>query len=87
MAKWKSVVTHVFNIHSSHDDPVFCECSLGKLKGREAKKWLKPATKEATKLEAGLTSKTLLKDVANLIIQFAPKSVVFSFQAMKIYFF
>ncbi len=43
LAKWKSLVNHVTNVHDGHGD-LFPSCAHGSLEGREAKKkWLKPS--------------------------------------------
>ena len=99
VAKWKSIVSHVQNNHLGHEDPLFPRCVHAKLSGREARKnWIKPATKVATKLEQIILNRSLIKDIMklsgghqtsvveafhSLIIQFAPKSMIFSYSAMK----
>ena len=99
LAKWKSVLNHLQNKHTGHEDPLFPDCTHALLSGREArKKWIQPSSKLAVKLEKVVMSKSLLKDIQklsgehqtsvveafhSLIIQFAPKSIVFSFSAMK----
>lgn len=99
LAKWKSVLNHVLNKHRGHDDVLFPKCAHARLTGRQAKKkWLKPSTKVTSKLEGVIMNKSLLRDIQklsgqhqtsvveafhSLIIQFAPKSVVFSYAAMR----
>ena len=99
VAKWKSLLSHVQNNHLGHEDPLFPRCVHAKLSGREArKKWIKPPTKLATKLEQIILNRSLLKDIMkfsgehqtsvveafhSLIIQLAPKSMTCSYFAVK----
>ena len=97
VAKWKSVVPHVQNIHEGHDDPLFDRCLHSPLDNDNQRKWLLPNTKASEKLADILLNKKLLSDVKklspihqtssveafhSLVIQFAPKSVAFSFNGM-----
>ena len=44
-AKWLSIIGHITNKHTDHDNPLFPNCVHGKLHGCERKKkWLKPGT-------------------------------------------
>lgn len=40
VAKWKSLLNHIQNIHEGHDDPLFPKCLHPPLTERK-KKWLK----------------------------------------------
>ncbi|XP_034082366.1 uncharacterized protein LOC117552821 [Gymnodraco acuticeps] len=92
--KWKSVERHVLNLHSGHGGK-FPTCAHKRLQGRaHKKKWIKPSSLSAVKL---VTDKMLCKDIGklsavhqtskvegfhSLIIQFAPKSYVYSYTGM-----
>ena len=44
VAKWKSLINHVLNIHHGHGE-LFPDCAHGQLEGADARKqWLKPGT-------------------------------------------
>ncbi|KAI4814166.1 hypothetical protein KUCAC02_003372 [Chaenocephalus aceratus] len=91
--KWKSVERHVLNLHRGHGGK-FPTCVHKRLQGRaHKKKWIKPTVK----LEKLVTDKMLCKDIGklsavhqtskvegfhSLIIQFAPKSYVYSYTGM-----
>ncbi|EEC19412.1 conserved hypothetical protein [Ixodes scapularis] len=93
LAKWKSLVAHVADIHS-HPDPLFPECEHRELH----KKWLLEGSPAHQKLREIVLSKHLLQDIPRLstsaqtfetecfhstLLQFAPKQVHFSFRSMK----
>jgi Transposase len=97
VAKWKSVVWHMQNIHEGHDDPLFDKCTHLPLDSDNQRMWLKPNTKACEKVANILLNKKLLSDVKklsplqqtssveafhSLVIQFAPKSVALSFRGM-----
>ncbi|XP_061769799.1 uncharacterized protein LOC133560836 [Nerophis ophidion] len=66
VAKWKSVERHIQDIHKDHGD-LFPICAHGQLHGRRLqKKWLKPSSRSAVKLEEVVNNKSLLKDIAML---------------------
>lgn len=92
LAKWESVANHVQDVHV-HDSWLFPSC----LHDNTQRKWLKPSTKSCAKLVDIITKKRLLADVQklsphlqtsaieafhSLILQFAPKNVVFSYKGM-----
>lgn len=96
VAKWKSVVNHMQNVHT-HDDPLFPKCAHPDRVTRDPSKWLTPGTMALYKVEKLLLNKRILKDVAKLshqhqtsalesfhsvILRFAPKNVVFPFIGM-----
>ena len=90
ISKWMSVVEHVQNIHTN--------CYHAPLADDQRnKKWLKPGSKAAVRLEEVVSKTRFIKDVGkispqiqtsgvegyhSLIIQFAPKNVVFGFKSM-----
>jgi len=93
-AKWLSIVRHIQNIHDGHSD-LFPTCAHAELDYE--RKWFKPHTLAFEKLSTLLTNTRLVNDVKklsplrqtssveafhSLIIQFAPKSVAFSFKGM-----
>ncbi|KAF3833246.1 hypothetical protein F7725_026911 [Dissostichus mawsoni] len=95
--KWKSVERHVLNLHRGHGGK-FPTCAHKRLQGRaHKKKWIKPSSLSAVKLEKLVTDKMLCKVIGklsavhqtskvegfqSLIIQFAPKSYVYSYTGM-----
>ncbi|KAK3107593.1 hypothetical protein FSP39_017919 [Pinctada imbricata] len=98
LAKWKSILNHVANIHTGHSN-LFPSCQHGPLEGADRqKKWLKPGTKAYEKLQDIVTSRQLLKDIPRLshgdlqtsaiegyhsvINHFAPKMLSFSYHGM-----
>ena len=43
IAKWRSVVNHIQNVHEGHGD-LFPECAHGELQGKDGKKrWIQPS--------------------------------------------
>ena len=43
VAKWKSLLNHICNIHHGHDDQLFPQCDHGALRGNDARKpWIRP---------------------------------------------
>lgn len=93
-AKWLSVLRHMQNLHKDHSE-LFPTCTHGPIEN--PRKWLKPDTKVFDKLSAIISNKRLLADIKklspchqtsaveafhSLLIQFAPKSVAFSFTGM-----
>ena len=99
LAKWKSMLDHLQNRHTGHEDSLFRSCAHKPLQCRDAKKkWIQPSNKLAIKIEKAVMSSSLLSDMQklsgehqtsvveafySLIVQFAPKSLVFAFSAMK----
>ena len=99
LAKWKSMLDHLQNRHTGHEDSLFRSCAHEPLQCRDAKKkWIQPSNKLAIKIEKAVMSSSLLSDMQklsgehqtsvveafySLIVQFAPKSLVFAFPAMK----
>ncbi|XP_026114078.1 uncharacterized protein LOC113092627 [Carassius auratus] len=95
VAKWRSVVNHVQDIHEHEGE--FQRCQHPPLVGDQARQWLKPSTAACEKLTQVILAPKLLKDLENLssdfqtsglesyhslILKFAPKSVAFSFVGM-----
>ena len=99
VAKWKSIINHIQNIHDGHPDERYPKCEHESLIGREAqKRWIKCGSKAAFKLEEIVLKNKRLKDISklsgdqqtsnieafhSLLIQFAPKNYVFGFNSMK----
>ncbi|XP_065894356.1 uncharacterized protein [Dysidea avara] len=97
-AKWLSLDNHVHDVHRRHSTK-FPKCSHGRLRRQERKKkWFKRHTKASEKLTSLLTKPTHLKDMTrlsgahqtsslesfhNVVINFAPKAVAFSYKGMK----
>ncbi|XDV52485.1 hypothetical protein PO909_021212 [Leuciscus waleckii] len=96
VAKWKSLVSHIQNVHIN-DDPLFPRCAHPDRVSRDPSKWLKPGTMVLYKVEKLLMNKRVLRDVEKLshqhktsalesfhsvIQRFAPKNVVFPFIGM-----
>ncbi len=95
LAKWLSIENHVMNEHTGHGK-LFPSCLHGP--HTEKRKWILPHTKAASKLSSIINAKALCKDVKrlspvyqtycleafhSLIIQFAPKSIAYSYMGMK----
>ena len=93
-AKWKSVTRHIVNLHDNHG-ALFPACQHDTL---EERSWLIAGSKAHKELEAIVNGKPLLRDIGQLspaeqtsslesfhktIIFFAPKSIHFSYSAMK----
>lgn len=97
VAKWKSVVNHVVNVHT-HENTLFPACLHKDMEYPSAlKKWLPKESKAAAKLEEIVCSTRLLHDVARLspfyqtfsiesyhalLLQFVPKNKVYNFRGM-----
>lgn len=96
VAKWKSLVNHLQDIHT-HEDPLFPKCEHPEKSSTDPSKWLQPASKPLYKLDKTLMNKRVLKDVEKLsphhqtssleafhsvILRFAPKNVVFPYLGM-----
>ncbi|XP_029946095.1 uncharacterized protein LOC115387508 isoform X2 [Salarias fasciatus] len=96
VAKWTSILNHVQDIHT-HEDPLYPVCLHELRLTRDENKWLSAATPAFYKLEKLLINERTLKDVAKLspyhqtssleafhsvLLQFAPKNVVFPFLGM-----
>jgi solute carrier family 8 (sodium/calcium exchanger) len=93
-AKWLSVLRHMQNLHDGHSE-LFPACTHEEIE--ERRKWLRPNTKVYDKLTGLISNKRLLGDIKklsprhqtssveafhSLLVQFAPKSVAFSFTGM-----
>ena len=51
VAKWKSILNHIHNVHTGHDDARFPSCAHDELTGRERRKqWIKPRSHASVKL-------------------------------------
>ncbi|KAG1926112.1 hypothetical protein F2P79_025081 [Pimephales promelas] len=96
VAKWKSILNHVRNVHT-HEDPNFPACLHPLKRSRDRKKWLVAGTRAFYKLQKVMTNKRILKDVTKLsphhqtaslesfhsaIQRFAPKNVAFPYLGM-----
>ncbi|XP_076154859.1 uncharacterized protein LOC143138242 [Alosa pseudoharengus] len=96
VAKWTSILNHVRDVHT-HEDSNFPACLHPVRKTRDKNKWLTTGTPAFYQLEKVLSAKRVLKDIAKLsphhrtsslesfhsvILQFAPKNVVFPFLGM-----
>lgn len=66
VAKWKSVVWHIQNIHEGHDEPLFDRCTHPPLDSNNQRKWLQPHTNASEKLADILLNNKLLSDVKKL---------------------
>ncbi|XP_033101232.1 uncharacterized protein LOC117104488 [Anneissia japonica] len=98
VAKWKSIASHIQNIHSGHDD-LFPECLHGPLVGRERKKkWMVPGSKATQVLLPIILNPRLCQDVKlmsetfqtskleafhSTLNHFAPKMNHFSYWGQK----
>ncbi|XP_063073829.1 uncharacterized protein LOC134464290, partial [Engraulis encrasicolus] len=95
-AKWTSLLNHVCDVHT-HDDPLFPACLHPVRETSDKSKWLRAGTQAFYELEKMAMKTRLLNDIAKLsphhqtsslesfhsvILQFAPKSVVFPFLGM-----
>lgn len=93
VAKWKSLVNHIQNVHM-HDDPLFPTCAHPHRVSRDPRKWLKPGSRVLYKVEKLLLNERVLRDVGKLshhhqtsaleafhrvIQRFAPNNHVFPF--------
>ncbi|XP_067303335.1 uncharacterized protein [Pseudorasbora parva] len=65
VAKWKSLVNHMQNMHT-HDDPMFPTCAHPHRVSRRPGKWLKPGSRVLYKLEKLLLNQRVLRDVGKL---------------------
>ncbi|KAM9364116.1 uncharacterized protein KZ484_010411 isoform 1-T1 [Pholidichthys leucotaenia] len=97
LAKWLSIVPHCMDIHVGHGT-LFPTCEHGELQGKDrCKKWVKPSTKAAIKLECLVHNPSLCRDIKklsgsyqtsqieafhSLVTQFAPKMYGFSYLGM-----
>nr|XP_055059811.1 uncharacterized protein LOC129443335 [Misgurnus anguillicaudatus] len=96
VAKFTSILNHVRDVHI-HEDSNFPACLHPVRKTRDKNKWLTAGTPAFYQLEKVLSGKRVLKDIAKLsphhqtsslesfhsvILQFAPKNVVFPFLGM-----
>jgi hypothetical protein len=43
VAKWKSLMSHILNIHEGHEDLLYPKCLHESLDGPRKKRWLKPS--------------------------------------------
>ncbi|XP_014676345.1 PREDICTED: uncharacterized protein LOC106816275 isoform X2 [Priapulus caudatus] len=92
--KWLSVVNHVANVHTGHGD-IFKECAHGPLDDRD---WIKKGSRLHKEFKEIVASNGLITDIGRLspvaqtyslesyhkvVIYFAPKSVHFTYPAMK----
>ncbi|XP_040063673.3 uncharacterized protein LOC120838012 [Ixodes scapularis] len=92
-AKWLSMLNHIGDVHTGHSE-VFPACEHGPL---ERRKWITQGTDAHDRLATILASKSFLKDFKQLssegqtfsvetfhstLIQFAPKSVAYSYTIM-----
>ncbi|XP_063049229.1 uncharacterized protein LOC134443296 [Engraulis encrasicolus] len=95
-AKWTSLLNHVCDVHT-HDDPLFPACLHAVRDTTDKSKWLRAGTQAFYELDKMASKTRLLNDIAKLsphhqtsalesfhsvILQFAPKSVVFPFLGM-----
>ncbi|XP_034564403.1 uncharacterized protein LOC117830406 isoform X1 [Notolabrus celidotus] len=93
VAKWKSLVNCLQNIHK-HDDPLFPECAHPHKVATDTKKWLQPGSNTLHRVEKILMSERVLRNVENLshdyqtssledfhsdVLSFAPKKEDFPF--------
>ncbi|KAM9836746.1 uncharacterized protein ACBR49_019177 [Aulostomus maculatus] len=93
VAKWKSLINHVQNIHT-HDDPLFPKCAHPDKVSIDHSKWLLPGSLALYKVERVLLNHKVLRDVEKLshdhqtscleafrriIRRFTPKNIVFPF--------
>ncbi|XDV14173.1 hypothetical protein PO909_002359, partial [Leuciscus waleckii] len=96
VAKWKSVLNHIQDVHS-HSDPAFPKCVHQPKASKDRSKWFQPGSSALNRLDKVLTNKRFLTDVAKLshhsqtstvesfhgvIQRFAPKNAVFPFIGM-----
>ncbi|XP_077102145.1 uncharacterized protein LOC143753562 isoform X5 [Siphateles boraxobius] len=96
VAKWKSILNHVRNVHT-HEDPNFPACLHPLKRSRDRNKWLVAGTQAFYKLQKVMTNTRILRDVTKLsphhqtsslesfhsvVLRFAPKNVVFPFLGM-----
>ncbi|KAL1004808.1 hypothetical protein UPYG_G00050880 [Umbra pygmaea] len=96
VAKWKSVLNHIQDVHS-HSDPAFPKCVHQPKASKDRSKWFQPGSSALNRLDKVLTNKRYLTDVEklshhyqtstmeqfhNVIQRFAPKNVVFPFIGM-----
>ncbi|KAK2552479.1 hypothetical protein P5673_026573 [Acropora cervicornis] len=63
VAKWKSFLRHVSNLHKDHPDPLYKECNHDDL---EPRRWIRKGTAAHDKLSSIMTKTTLLGDVKKL---------------------
>ncbi|XP_039870002.1 uncharacterized protein LOC120722893 isoform X1 [Simochromis diagramma] len=93
VAKWKSLVNHIQNVHT-HDDPLFPTCAHPNRVSMDPSKWFQPDSVALHKLKKLLLNKRILADVGKLshdhqastlerfhwlVRRFAPKNVAFPF--------
>ncbi|XP_019217938.1 uncharacterized protein LOC100696809 isoform X2 [Oreochromis niloticus] len=93
VAKWKSLVNHIQNVHT-HDDPLFPTCAHPNRVSVDPSKWFQPDSVALHKLKKLLLNKRILADVGKLshdhqasslerfhrlVCHFAPKNVAFPF--------
>ncbi|XP_053733140.1 uncharacterized protein LOC128765918 isoform X3 [Synchiropus splendidus] len=96
VAKWKSLLNHIQNIHT-HDDPLFPKCAHPERATTDPNKWFKPGSKSTCQVKKLLLNKKVLEDVERLSskhqtsalesfhqlrLRFAPKNAVFSYTGM-----
>ncbi|XP_030610714.1 uncharacterized protein LOC115798132 isoform X1 [Archocentrus centrarchus] len=96
VAKWKSFVNHIQNIHT-HDDPLFPTCAHPNRVSMDPSKWFQPGSAALHKVKKLLLNKRILCDVGKLshdnqtsslesfhqlIQRFTPKNVIFPFMGV-----
>uniref|UniRef100_UPI0037E89549 uncharacterized protein n=1 Tax=Semicossyphus pulcher TaxID=241346 RepID=UPI0037E89549 len=64
-AKWKSLLSHLQNIHK-HDDPLFPKCAHPDIDPSHPRKWFQPGSVALCEVEKLLMNKRVLCDVENL---------------------
>ncbi|CAJ1081064.1 uncharacterized protein LOC117830406 isoform X1 [Xyrichtys novacula] len=74
VAKWKSLVNCMQNIHK-HDDPLFPKCAHADGLSADTSKWLQPGSNTLHKVEKTLMNKRVLRDVENLSPEHQPSSL------------
>ncbi|XP_022066518.2 uncharacterized protein LOC110962796 isoform X2 [Acanthochromis polyacanthus] len=65
VAKWKSLVNHLQNVHK-HEDPLFPRCTHPDRVSRDPNKWFQPGSLALNKVEKLLLDKQILHDVEKL---------------------